>query len=92
VAEYSHDHGCSITGGVVVRDPSLPTLVGRYIYADYCSGTFWSIPSDGSGRPRKESFSTTSPVSIDAARDNTVYVTSIDGNVWRLERPRSSSQ
>ena len=92
VAEYSHDEGCSITGGVVVRDPSLPSLLGRYIYADYCSGTFWSIPSDGSGRPRKESFSAESPVSIDAARDNTVYVTSIDGNVWRLAGQRSSTK
>ncbi|MBS1838916.1 MAG: PQQ-dependent sugar dehydrogenase, partial [Actinobacteria bacterium] len=25
---YSHDQGCSITGGVVVRDPTLPGLTG----------------------------------------------------------------
>jgi hypothetical protein len=31
-------------------------------------------------------------VSIDAARDNTVYVTSIDGNVWRLTAQRSSTK
>lgn len=92
VAEYDHDHGCSITGGVVVRDRALPSLFGRYLYADYCSGTFWSIPADGTGRPRKEAFSTPSPVSIDAARDNRVYVTSIGGTVWRLARPGPSSK
>ena len=27
VWEYSHGSGCSITGGYVVRDPALPSLV-----------------------------------------------------------------
>ncbi|MCH7588687.1 MAG: PQQ-dependent sugar dehydrogenase [Chloroflexi bacterium] len=40
-AEYSHDAGCSVTGGVVVRNASLPTWRGVYLYADYCSGIVW---------------------------------------------------
>lgn len=84
VAEYSHDDGCSITGGVVVRDPKLPSLSGRYLYTDYCSGTFWSIPADGSGTPRKEPFSANAPVSIDVSADRGVYVTSIHGEVLRV--------
>jgi glucose/arabinose dehydrogenase len=43
VAEYSHDYGCSVTGGVVVRDPSLPEWQGVYLYADYCSGIVWGL-------------------------------------------------
>ena len=27
---------CSITGGVVVRDPALAGLLGRYVFGDYC--------------------------------------------------------
>jgi hypothetical protein len=28
---YSHDQGCSVTGGYVVRDASLESLYGRYL-------------------------------------------------------------
>ena len=36
-------YGCSITGGYVVRDPSLGDLYGRYVYADYCIGEVRSL-------------------------------------------------
>jgi hypothetical protein len=37
VLEHLHSDGyCSITGGVVVRDPALAPLRGRYVYGDYC--------------------------------------------------------
>jgi glucose/arabinose dehydrogenase len=42
-AEYSHDEGCSITGGFVYRGSALPALVGRYFYADYCTGLLRSF-------------------------------------------------
>jgi glucose/arabinose dehydrogenase len=35
---YGRDGGCAIIGGFVVRDPDLPTLAGRYLYADFCVG------------------------------------------------------
>jgi glucose/arabinose dehydrogenase len=43
VAEYSHDDGCSITGGYVYRGSAIPCLQGRYLYSDYCSGRVWSF-------------------------------------------------
>jgi glucose/arabinose dehydrogenase len=42
-AEYSHDEGCSITGGVVYRGKALPALDGRYFYGDYCTGLLRSF-------------------------------------------------
>ena len=37
--EYAREGGnCSVIGGVVVHDPRLPALAGRYLYADYCLG------------------------------------------------------
>ncbi len=43
VHQYFHDRGCSITGGYVVRDPTVPQLLGRYVYADVCRSPVWSI-------------------------------------------------
>ena len=41
--------GCSVTGGYVYRGSAFPFLYGKYIYADFCSGRFWSLESDGQG-------------------------------------------
>lgn len=44
VAEYSHDEGCSVTGGVTYRGKALAAqLDGRYFYADYCTGLLRSF-------------------------------------------------
>ncbi len=35
--------GMSVTGGVVYRGSRIPTLIGKYIFADYVSGNVWSL-------------------------------------------------
>lgn len=50
VAEYAHDLGCAVIGGVVIRYPAQPGLDGSYLFADACSGNIWLIDADGSGR------------------------------------------
>lgn len=84
VAQYSHDDGCSVTGGVVVRGGDVAALRDRYIYGDYCSGTIWTIPADRSGEPRREDITVGDLVSIDAAADGTVFLTSLSGSVRRI--------
>jgi glucose/arabinose dehydrogenase len=42
-AGFDHDTGCSVTGGVVYRGTRIPRLRGRYVYADFCRGTLWTM-------------------------------------------------
>jgi glucose/arabinose dehydrogenase len=50
VATYTHDDGCSITGGVVYGGALLPAFNRRYVYGDFCSGTLWTLEGTPRGR------------------------------------------
>lgn len=43
VYEYGHGDGRSITGGYVYRGAALPSMRGRYFYADYVNRRVWSL-------------------------------------------------
>jgi glucose/arabinose dehydrogenase len=43
VTFYSHELGCSVTGGYVYRGPGNPGLQGLYLYGDFCSGRLWGL-------------------------------------------------
>ncbi len=82
-------HGCAITGGYVVRDPSLGDLYGRYVYADYCVGEIRSLilPSTTggvAGGDRSEGLSVANPVSFGEDSCGRLYVVSQVGTVYRF--------
>ena len=49
VYDYSHDDGCSVIGGHVYRGSLIPSLTGKYIFADWCTGEITSIDDSGQG-------------------------------------------
>lgn len=87
VTEYTHDDGCSITGGYVYRGPSIPELSGHYFYSDFCSGILRSIhPDDGDRDWTQDVGSVPGPTGFGIGGDGELYISSQGGQIFRLER------
>ena len=74
--EYSHGLGCSITGGYVYRGPTVPELTGKYIYADYCTKTVWSLEYNDNAPPDNQTLLTASGfvTSFGVDENNELYI------------------
>lgn len=85
---YSHSRGgsCSIIGGYVVADPRLRGLRGRYVYADLCEGQLRSLVPHlkRASDDRKLGLQVSSPSSFGEDQQHRLYVTSLEGPVYRL--------
>jgi hypothetical protein len=82
---YPHDGSASVTGGFVYRGPSMPSLAGKYIYADYITGEMWALAWDGVNPPIN-SFLTTVPnvPSFDVDATGELFIASFGGDILRL--------
>ena len=87
IAEYSHDDGCSITGGFVYRGSKLRFLYGAYVYGDYCSGKVWALRYDGARITEHiEIASTTLSISsFGEDEKGESYILSFDGRIYRFK-------
>jgi glucose/arabinose dehydrogenase len=88
VTEYGHDLGCAVVGGVVVHDGRLPTIDGRYIFADNCSGNVWQIDArdDSRRKPTLILMSGRSISTIATDASGAVYMTDlIGGELLRVD-------
>jgi glucose/arabinose dehydrogenase len=85
---FPHSRGgsCSVTGGYVVADPGLRSLYKRYVYADFCEGQLRSlVPNLKRARgERKLGLAVPSPSSFGEDEAHHLYVTSLEGPVFRL--------
>ena len=87
VLEYTHDHGCSVTGGYVIRDPRLPALDGRYVYGDFCAGDLLSakLRQGGASARRSLGLHVDALASFGEDARGRVYAVSSGGPVYRLD-------
>jgi glucose/arabinose dehydrogenase len=85
-AEYSHDFGCSVTGGYVYRG-AMPEWNGVYLYGDYCSGIIWGLINvNGQWQSQVLFEAGTTITSFGQDESGEVYLLSDTGNVFVLTR------
>ena len=88
--DYKHStaNGCAVIGGVTVTDKSLTKLYGRYLHGDFCRSTLFSLKWTSKGVSGNASTGikacTGMLTSIDSGLDGRVYLSCLDGSVWRL--------
>jgi glucose/arabinose dehydrogenase len=77
---------CTIIGGYVVGPGGPPSLRGRYLYADYCSGVLRSLVPHlrRAGNDGKVGLTVASPTSFGEDSRGRIYVSSQEGPVFRL--------
>ena len=86
VAAYPHGDECSVTGGRVYRGGLVPTLRGRYLYGDYCSGRIWSLRWTGGEEAdvREEPLSLPTLTAFGEGPDRELYLAAQSGALYRL--------
>ncbi len=85
IARHSEGY-CAIIGGFVVRDRSLPSLYGRYLFADNCRSPIESVKLSR-GRAiglRATGLSLPSTSSFGEDAHGHIYICSLRGPVYRL--------
>lgn len=82
-----HPPNCSVIGGLVVRDRSLPILRGRYVFTDFCNNHLLSFkPRLGRVKARRHALRISSVTSFGESLKGALYVTSLDGSLYRIRQ------
>ena len=89
---YNYDHAgevnCAIIGGFVYRGQNVPELIGKYIYADYCSKNYWSLQYDSTA-PAVNALLFTSPYGMPLAfavdKNQELYSLASDGKIYNFK-------
>jgi glucose/arabinose dehydrogenase len=87
VFEYSHDEGCSVTGGVVYRGAAIPGLGSAYLFSDYCQGDVRGLRVRDGQVTEERTFDAHIDQLVSFAEDaaGEVYALSLLGGIYRLD-------
>jgi putative heme-binding domain-containing protein len=85
---HSHEEAASITGGEFYHGDRLPALKGAYLYADWQTGTFWSLRTEAGKvtEHREIARSSLMPAGFGIGHDGEWLILDYSGGgLWRLE-------
>lgn len=87
VFEYAREGGnCSIIGGYVYRGSAIAWLVGRYVYADFCSGRIWALSRSPASLGTTEIAQLSGrPTSFGEDASGELYVAVDNGEIYRIK-------
>jgi len=84
VVDYDHSGGkCSITGGYVYRGNLYPDLVGKYIFADYCSTQIGIL--DNTTITWTSAFSGNNFTTFGEDNQKQLYVAASNGKIFKVK-------
>ncbi|MCY4517091.1 MAG: PQQ-dependent sugar dehydrogenase [Acidimicrobiaceae bacterium] len=96
VYTYSHDEGCSVTGGYVYRGSTIAALAGTYVFGDYCTGEIWGLVRGPDGTAERIDLGVSVPrstlVSFGEDSNGELYVLSAAGTVFGLKSATPSKR
>ena len=84
---YGHGEGCTIIGGYVYRGQALPSLQGRYLFADFCRGWVRSFAADDESPEAMDQPALSPGVSITSFgedNDGELYILTAGGSVFKI--------
>jgi uncharacterized repeat protein (TIGR03806 family) len=85
VYEYDHSEGVSVIGGYVYRGTRLASLLGRYLYSDFGSGTVWALAWDGTQVTGRDTLArASSPTSFGETNSGELLVVSRNNGLFEL--------
>jgi glucose/arabinose dehydrogenase len=86
VWEYGRSEGISITGGFVYRGPTLLSLTGKYIYADYGTRKIWALDVTNISRPVNTELLEPdfNIASFGVDQKNELFLCAFDGRIYKL--------
>ena len=87
IFDYPHTPTrCSIIGGVVARDPRIPTINGLFLWTDLCEGVLYVLdPATANPEATSLGLSVREPTSFGTDAENRIYLTTAEGEVYRLD-------
>lgn len=90
VSEYSYGNGpngfrCSITGGYIYRGTVYPSFIGKYFFADYCSGEIGILTENNGNWSAAWQLPTINSSWVSFGEDNTGELYIVGGNtIYRI--------
>jgi len=84
IIEYSHNEGCSVTGGYVYHG-KIDSLKNKYIFTDFCSGIIWTVDLSNEQYIKEKLLQGPFQIpSLGQDEKGEVYILSFDGRIYKF--------